>query len=351
MSASNSKIRDFAKFVGTLISACPAVAYGWLYTKLFEREKFLALQNSNGNYDAIMKISSYLKQDFQWWIDNIATSVNVIRPLQFNLEIFSDASLTGWGLYCEGRTSRGLWSHSERNFHINHLELLAAFFGLKCFGKNLRNCNILCRIDNTTAISYINRMGSVQHPLLNKLTRNIWRWGEERNLFIFASYIASRENNEADEESRKLEIETEWELNARYFNIILSHFKTPDVDLFASRHNTKCKKFVSWLRDPNAWAVDAFTLNWSRFYFYAFPPFAIITRVLQKLVTDKAEGILVVSNWPTQPWYPLFSALLIKPPLIFQPDESLIFSFHRTPHPLWRSLTLAVGALSCKHCS
>lgn len=27
------KIREFAQFVGTLTAACPAVAYGWLYTK------------------------------------------------------------------------------------------------------------------------------------------------------------------------------------------------------------------------------------------------------------------------------------------------------------------------------
>lgn len=42
------KIREFAQFLGVLTSSCPAVRYGWLYTKLFEREKFLALQNSSG---------------------------------------------------------------------------------------------------------------------------------------------------------------------------------------------------------------------------------------------------------------------------------------------------------------
>lgn len=37
------KIRDLAKFLGILVSACPAVKYGWAYTKSLEREKFLAL--------------------------------------------------------------------------------------------------------------------------------------------------------------------------------------------------------------------------------------------------------------------------------------------------------------------
>ena len=41
------KIRECAKFVGTLIAACPAIKYSFLYTKLFEKAKFSALSNSN----------------------------------------------------------------------------------------------------------------------------------------------------------------------------------------------------------------------------------------------------------------------------------------------------------------
>lgn len=37
------KIRDFASMLGSLVSLCPAVEYGPLYTKPFEREKYLAL--------------------------------------------------------------------------------------------------------------------------------------------------------------------------------------------------------------------------------------------------------------------------------------------------------------------
>lgn len=37
---SEISIREFAKFTGTLTAACPAVQYGWLHTKCFEREKY-----------------------------------------------------------------------------------------------------------------------------------------------------------------------------------------------------------------------------------------------------------------------------------------------------------------------
>lgn len=340
------KIRSFARYIGILASACPAVCYGWLYTKALERQKFLALKSSKGNYEASMKISANLKEDLLWWLNNISNTNNFIKPPKFEIEIFSDASTTGWGIYCNGKVSRGLWSESEKQQHINFLELLAAFFGLKCFASEFSNCHILLRIDNTTAIAYINRMGSIQHPLLNNLSRKIWQWCEHRKIVIFASYIKSVHNTEADRESRNLDVETEWSLNDAYFEKIILYFGKPVIDLFASRHNTKCGRFVSWKRDPDAWAVDAFTLSWKIFFFYAFPPFSLILRILQKIIEDKAEGILVVPLWPAQAWFPLFNSLLIEEPLYFPPSRDSLLSANRIPHPLWPSLTLVAGVLS-----
>lgn len=48
-------IRELAQFVGILVAACPAVRYGRLYTKLLEREKYLALQASGGKFDKYIK--------------------------------------------------------------------------------------------------------------------------------------------------------------------------------------------------------------------------------------------------------------------------------------------------------
>ena len=90
----------------------------------------------------------------------------------------------------------------------------------------------------------------------------------------------------------------------------------PDIDLFASRINYKCKKYVSYQPDPGAYAVDAFHLPWKDFCFYAFLPFCIIQKVLRKVTVDQATSILVVPLWPTQPWWPLLTHLLIAPPFI-----------------------------------
>lgn len=136
-------------------------------------------------------------------------------------------------------------------------------------------------------------MGGVRFKNLNNLTRGIWEWCEARNLWVFASYIRSAENKEADTESR-LKPETEWQLADFAFKKITSVFGLPTIDMFANRTNTKCKQFVSWLRDPEAIAVDAFTISWKPYFFYAFPPFAIILRVFcpRNSATEPHMGLL-----------------------------------------------------------
>jgi len=249
--------------IGSLVSVCPAVRYGLLYTKLFERAKYLALIHSNGIYSAKFFISPSLQVDFRWWrrILSDPRQANSICTGHYVLEIFSDASLTGWGASCGSFRLHGWWSDVDRSLHINALELKAAFFALKCFAANFQNREILLRIDNTTALSYINRFGSIQHPLLSSIARDIWQWCEERDIFLFASYIASAENTIADFESRRLDADTEWSLSSRTFSLVLEEFGPFDVDLFASLLNAKCDLYVSWIPDPSSFAVDAFTVS------------------------------------------------------------------------------------------
>lgn len=339
-------IREFSKLIGVLVAACPAIKYGWLYTRSLERAKFLALQQ-NDDYSTKIKLPKDILPDLRWWNTNITSSNNSLRTQdQFMLEIFSDASKTGWGAFCNGDRVNGGWKDSELSLHINYLELLAVFMGLKCFAKNLSNGSILLRVDNTTAICYINRMGGIQFPHLNDLARSIWQWCEKRNIWLVASYINSLDNIEADQESRKLNIDIEWELSTWAFNNIMETLGTPDIDLFASRVNAKCQRYISWKKDPDAVTVDAFTINWSKYFFYAFPPFSLILKCLNKIINDKASGILVFPHWPGQPWFPLLKTMITSEIIFFEPNPHLLKSRFRSLHPLHQTLTLAAVKLS-----
>lgn len=344
------KIWFLASFIGSLISVCPAVKYGMLHTKLLEREKFLALSVANDNFEAHVSLSSSIREDLMWWkavFENRAQH-NCIRSGRFELEIFTDSSLTGWGATCGEVRTHGFWSEEDKRNHINYLELLAVFHGLRCFSSHLRGCDVLVRVDNSTALSYINRMGSIRFPHLSALTREIWCWCADRDLFIYASYVPSAQNVEADAESRIVSEEMEWTLKQDHFDRISAAFGPFDIDLFATSINTKCQNFISWFPDPLAYAVDAFSLNWSDFYFYAFPPFILILRVLRKIIADKAEGILVVPWWPAQPWFPLFNRLKVGQPIRFEPSTDMLSSPFREVHPAWTRISLVAARLSAK---
>ncbi|XP_066600551.1 uncharacterized protein [Prorops nasuta] len=340
-------IREFASLVGCIIAACPAIQYGWLYTKSLERLKYLKLLKNYLNYSAKMVIPRSLSVDLDWWENKILFSKNKIRSNRFELEIFSDASSLGWGIASNGEVAFGLWNDDEKLNHINYLELLAAFIGLKNFASIKRHCELLLRIDNTTAISYINRMGGIQYPILNKITRQIWQFCEVRNLWVFASYIASKDNVEADTASRANNVDTEWELANWAFDKITDKFGKVEIDLFASSLNRKCDRYCSWHPESEAYCIDAFTIDWSAWKFFAFPPMALILKCLQKIKNDQAEGILIAPVWPSQPWYPLWSTMIVGEPIFFQPDNNLLLSPCRTiQHPLASKLRLMAGLLS-----
>lgn len=169
-------------------------------------------------------------------------------------------------------------------------------------------------------------MGDTRYKNLSKLAKDIWYWCEQRNLGIFASYIRSEENTIADSESRKREHETEFGLSKYAFDMICRILGKPEIDLFASRTNAKCSRYVSWRKDPNAITIDAFTINWQTYYFYAFPPFSVILKMLRKTQSDQARGIIVVPHWPSQAWYPLCIEMFESKPIYFKPDIHLLLT-------------------------
>lgn len=89
-----------------------------------------------------------------------------------------------------------------------------------------------------------------------------------------------------------------------------------------SRINTQFPRYVSFKPDPSAFDVDAFTLDWSRLMFYAFPPFSVIPAVLRKIVAEKATGVCNLPDWPTQEWYPKATQMLMKERVILKANQS-----------------------------
>jgi hypothetical protein len=138
------KILGIARLIGLLVSAAPAVKYGWAHIKSLEREKCRALFDSKQNYLVRMQIRSTTAQsDLKWWETNIHHVFNKIRKDTYDLEVETDASRTGWGACCHHQKVHGWWTTQDSQQHINALEPKAALYGIKIFTKDKTLCNIL----------------------------------------------------------------------------------------------------------------------------------------------------------------------------------------------------------------
>ena len=89
--------------------------------------------------------------------------------------------------------------------------------------------------------------------------------------------------------------ELEWKLSENVFHKALAVLNVNcSIDPFASRLNYELTPFVSYTPDPEAMSVDAFTINWKSWNFYAFLTIAVIIGVLQKIGVDEATGVIIV---------------------------------------------------------
>lgn len=345
LTADKCKVLELAELVGTLVSICPGVQYGKLHVRQLECDKADQVRRSGGSYEGSVEITSQSRDDLRWWIKSLPVAKKVIDRDVYDLEIYSDSSKTGWGAHFGELKAKGSWTVEESKLHINVLELLAVFNGLKCFVKD-KNLHVLCHVDNTTAVAYINKYGGNMSVAGNKVARAIWKFCEERQLRIYATYINTKSNVIADSLSRMDKDASDFMLSKKCFQQICGRLFMPDVDLFASQLTTQCERYWSWYPDPMSEGADAFTCLWKD-EFYAFPPFNMIGRVLNKICQDRCTGIVVAPFWPTQWWFPYFISLCVTDIMYFEPRNDLLYDpYTNRSHKLSTQVKIMAAVLS-----
>ena len=123
------------------------------------------------------------------------------------------------------------------------------------------------------------------------------------------------------------------------------------MDLFATRFNNKLVQFVSPVPDPQAWAVDALSLVWEDLDPYAFPPAAIVGKVVEKLQNCPCRRIiLIVPGWPNVPWFWDVVAMSSQIPLSLPYLPNLLTQpFNQTPHRNLSNQNLHAWLLEPQH--
>ena len=338
------RIRDLASFIGTVVATEHAVPLAALRYKYLEIVRNDGLRAHKGDYNQYIMLNDRARMDIRWWISHIHCQSKSFLVPAVEFEITTDASTIGWGARLGDAETKGHWASSELD-HINLLELKAVLYGLQSLVRDIRDTHVLVRSDNATTVACINRHCSIKESLLD-VTIDIFDWCSERGIYLSASHIRGVSNVEADRLSRDVKVNTEWMLKPKLFQGLLHIFGVPIIDLFASRINYQLPAYVSWRPDPKACDIDAFAMSWSCGFMYAFPPFSIVGRVLQKIIQDQAEVLVVLPLWPTRVWFAQAMSLLVGYPRLLPRNALVLPQAPELRHPLGSKLVMTGMLLS-----
>uniref|UniRef100_A0A914YX61 Reverse transcriptase domain-containing protein n=1 Tax=Panagrolaimus superbus TaxID=310955 RepID=A0A914YX61_9BILA len=308
--------RKISKLCGMLASVKLACNFGALKARYLQRS-LKGVGPTTADFDKKLKLLPEAEAEAIFWSTCAASkfSKNILSP-EITHVVRTDASLRGWGCSYGSLRTGGRWTADESKMHINVLELKAALLGLQVACKMLFNVGVRLETDNAVTAAYINKKGGTRSKLLLEAAQALWSWAFDKKIFVVASHIPGITNIIADEESRNFRENCEWQLDMETISHLFLKWGTPEVDLFASRLNNQCRKYYSLRADPGAIGTDAFAHSWRNLKAYAFPPFCLAGKVLQKALGETKSLILITPAWPSSAIWPRLQAIAEGPLLI-----------------------------------
>ena len=168
----------------------------------------------------------------------------------------------------------------------------------------------------------------------------IMTWCHHYHITLKARHIPGCLNVMADLLSRSNQVQsTEWSLHPQVFKQICQKWFTPHVDLFATHLNHKLPLYVSPIPDPRAWDIDALNIDWTNLTAYAYPPTALLHKVIQKIKQCHCLIIVIAPGWPGMPWFWDLVQLSTEIPLQLPVSTTLLkqshkYVFHNNPQQL-----------------
>ena len=145
--------RQFLQLIGFLISLMDVIPLGCLHIRPIQwylREFWHPVTQM---WEACIPVLPRLLPHLQWWLQRSNLLTGVPRdPPDSTLNLYTDASLTGWGAFLEGRTVSGVWEDCHLEEHINLLEMRAVLLSLRHLQEVIQRQSLLIATDNTTVV-------------------------------------------------------------------------------------------------------------------------------------------------------------------------------------------------------
>ena len=260
-----------------------------------------------------------VQYELLFWSRSIAMNVPfdfAPRPSQGWLT--TDACEDGWGAHIAiGNLSQhtsGSYSVSDGLTSSNQRETAAVLRALMFYKKALQVHRIRAltiQSDNTVTVFNLQRQGA--GPALLHMTRAIFSLLLEIDVRVTARHIPGIDNVLTDALSR-MEASGDYSLRPELFLMGITALQVrPTLDAFAHRDNAKLPRFAA-LPGPGsqgAIQIDSMvsgpgTISWNTELPYIFPPVQMLDQVLHRISVERVTAVVVLPQWPQQPWWGLF---------------------------------------------
>ena len=310
------------RLLGHLLSLTLLVSGGMLRMRLLQ----LCLKDQWDFLDDQFQVSwsPLCRENLLWWarVAQLREGVSLSLPAP-DVSFFSDASDVGWGALVGEHHASGLWSPHQKTLSINLRELLAVQYGLQALEHLLVDLSVALFCDNTTTVAYLRRSGGTFSSTLNATAREILLWAENHRVRLLPQFIMGSSNVTADALSPPNQvIGSEWTLHQEVVDHLV-HKWPAVIDLFATSLTVRLPVYFSPASDSRAAGTDALLQPWDNLQAYAFPPIAIIRRVLVKLRSSRnCELTLIAPFWPQREWFPDLLELLSNVPITLKSKRS-----------------------------
>ena len=322
--------RCLMSLIGLLASMEKMVPEGRLHMRPFQfhlKEHWRYPQS----LDSLLPWTDAISAHLDWW----QNPVNVIKgsdlhPKDHSIQLFTD----GWGTHLDPSSTKGLWSDQEKWLHINVLELKAVSLALRNFKDQCQSQTALVATDNSTVVAFRNKQGGTHSVEMCALLWKIMTWCHCYHITLKARQIPGCLIVMADLLSRSNQVQsTEWSLHQTDLPEVVhsscrpvchsSDPQTPSVRVSNSRANS----------------IDALNINWTGLTAYAYPPTALLHRVIQKIRQCHCLIIVIAPGWPGMPWFWDLVQLSTEIPLQLPVSMTLLkqshkYVFHNNPQHL-----------------
>lgn len=272
--------------------------------------------DSRIGWESYVYVNQNAIEELKFWRANVkllnSEGRAIYEPKNCDIDCFSDASGTGYGGYLalcagalvEGTVVYGCWSEVEMLQSSTWREVASVERVLKSNEPILCHKTVKIYSDNSNVNSVLTK-GS-KKPVLHQLALRINEFCEAQNIKLFPEWI-SRDHEAlelADKYSRMFDND-DWAIKNWIFTQLNEIWGKFSIDRFASNLNKKCIRFNSKHWCIGCEGVDAMAQTWSGELNWWVPPPKLLCHCLNKIVSEKACGTLIVPMWQSAPFWPL----------------------------------------------